>query len=806
MAYQKVEILAPAGSYEAFRFAVAAGADAVYAGGTRFGARAYADNFSQEELIRAIKEAHLLKRRLYLTVNTLLKDEEINELYDYIAPLYESGLDAVIVQDVGVLDFIRTNFPEMDIHASTQMSVSGAYGAEFMESCGVRRVVPARELNLKEIRQIRDKTSLEIECFVHGALCYCYSGQCLMSSMIGGRSGNRGQCAQPCRLPYSIDGRKKYYLSPKDICTLEIIPDLIEAGIDSFKIEGRMKKPEYVGAVTEMYRRYTDLFLERGRENFYVKPEDRRILMDLYNRGGFSAGYYKAHNGFDMMALERPNHQGVPACEILSQKGREVFLKAKTDLNHGDVIELTGGRGNYTVGQAVKKGTRFSVLLQKNVHLKPGAVLYRVRNESLISTIHERCSKVKLQRNITGTLKLYPFSPAILSVKCGDAEYTAVSQEIAGEAKNRPLTKERVRNQLMKTGNSHFCFEELQIEMDENIFLPVQQLNILRRTALEGLENAIFAQTARTLHPENGKNINEDISGCVKDDRQAGSCHKEFPGFSVSVDTLQQLETVVSYISDQDNVVKRVYADIGIIFDSYGRQKLREIFGFLQKKNIETAAALPHVLRREKGKIPEVIKDFILDAATDSVLIRNYEEYQFLKELGFDKKVILDHNLYIFNHCAKKFWKELGVCDFTAPAELNRKELEGLGIEKADMTVYGRIPVMISSQCLKKTTGRCSSTAGITDLKDRYGNIFPVRNRCDFCYNIIYNTRPLYLGDYSESILELTPGMVNIRFTLEEKKKVEYVLRLFTKIFLDGDTSVVPEFEYTHGHFRRGVI
>lgn len=212
---RKVEILAPAGSYESFRAALGAGADAVYAGGSRFGARAFADNFTQDELVRAVGEAHLFGRKFYLTVNTLLKDNEIDELYDYLAPLYEAGLDAVIVQDAGVIEYIRDVFPRLDIHASTQMTVTGSYGAKFLEKQGVTRVVPARELSLGEIRQIREETGLEIECFVHGALCYCYSGQCLLSSMIGGRSGNRGQCAQPCRLPYTVNGKKKYYLSPK---------------------------------------------------------------------------------------------------------------------------------------------------------------------------------------------------------------------------------------------------------------------------------------------------------------------------------------------------------------------------------------------------------------------------------------------------------------------------------------------------------------------------------------------------------------------------------------------------------------
>ena len=297
---RKIEILSPAGSYESMKAAIAAGADAVYIGGSRFGARAYADNLTEEQLLEAIDYVHLHGRKIYLTVNTLLKEKELREsFYEYLRPYYERGLDAVIVQDIGVLQFVKEHFPDLPIHASTQMTITNALGARFLEEQGVERVVTARELQLEEIKNIREKTDVEIESFVHGALCYCYSGQCLYSSMLGGRSGNRGQCAQPCRLPYKVNGSKEssYVLSLKDICTLEYIPELVEAGIDSFKIEGRMKKPEYVALVTAMYRKYTDQYLEHGEKTFCIDPKDRQMLMDLYNRGGSHGGYYHTRNG-----------------------------------------------------------------------------------------------------------------------------------------------------------------------------------------------------------------------------------------------------------------------------------------------------------------------------------------------------------------------------------------------------------------------------------------------------------------------------------------------------------------------------
>lgn len=309
------ELLAPAGDSECFKAALCAGADAIYVGGKKFGARAYAGNFEQEDLIASLKLAHLHAKKVYLTVNTLMKEQELMELPSFIQPLYEEGLDGVIVQDLGALLLLREAFPGLDLHASTQMTVTGRYGAGLLKEYGVTRVVPARELSLREIVDMKEKTGLEIETFVHGAMCYGYSGQCLFSSMLGERSGNRGRCAGPCRLPYDVlyQGRmlntkeEKYPLSLKDLCTLDVLPQLIEAGIDSFKIEGRMKTPEYVAFVTGMYRKYMD-FYESNPENYRVSENDRKQLQKRFSRGGMQAGYYFTHNGRELVTLDKPGY------------------------------------------------------------------------------------------------------------------------------------------------------------------------------------------------------------------------------------------------------------------------------------------------------------------------------------------------------------------------------------------------------------------------------------------------------------------------------------------------------------------
>ena len=349
MKERQIELLAPAGSYEGFEAAIGAGADAVYVGGAAFGARAYAKNFGEEELLRAINTAHIHGKKLYLTVNTLLKNREMEEeLFTYLSPFYREGLDAVIVQDLGVFSFIKKCFPELPLHASTQMTVTGPEGMRFLEEKGASRVVAARELSLTELKKMHMASPIEIEAFVHGALCYSYSGQCLMSSIFGGRSGNRGRCAQPCRLPYAAsltkgkykNGREICPLSLKDINTIEILPEILEAGVTSLKIEGRMKQPEYTAAVTSMYRKYLDILSSCKKEEYHVEEKDMKYLVDVFNRGGSCRGYYEMQNGPSMMAFENEKKTGDAAVEIRKRKEK---IKGKLSLFSGSpaILEVS---------------------------------------------------------------------------------------------------------------------------------------------------------------------------------------------------------------------------------------------------------------------------------------------------------------------------------------------------------------------------------------------------------------------------------------------------------------------------------
>lgn len=800
----RVEILAPAGSMECLKAAIAAGADAVYTGGALFGARAYAHNLTEEELLEAIDYVHLHGRRLYLTVNTLIKDREMEkQMYDYLLPYYRQGLDAVIVQDIGLFRFIRKHFPDLPIHASTQMTLTGVDGAKFLEKEGAQRIVTSRELSMAEVKKIADETELEIESFVHGALCYCYSGQCLFSSFIGGRSGNRGQCAQPCRLLYRTPEAKRpqYLLSLKDICTLELIPEMIESGIYSFKIEGRMKKPEYAAAVAFQYRKYADLYLKYYEEcpaeedpaayamkKYHVREEDRQMLLDLYNRGGFHTGYYHTQNGREMISLNRPNHAGVPAVKVLAKKGRNVTAKALTDLYPQDIIELPMRKGrekadNYTCKDAVRKGMNVQIPVFADTPFKRDEIWMRTRNSTLIDTLHEEFVNGKIKERICGTFRLYPQETATLTVKCRDAEIT-VAGEKAQEALSQPMSRERIEKQLRKTGNTEFEFSFLKAEIGEKVFLPMQSLNELRREALETLEKVICEKYRRSGEVKN-----------PEEDKTELSMEEEvLSGWTASVRTAEQMEVIL-----EEEAIGRIYVDCTMFPRIWEKDSYVEWITKVHAAGKEIYLVMPYIFRERTRKQYEAAYNRIFGAGWDGILIANYESFAFLKEHGYTGRIMTDYNLYEFNQESRKFWKEKGVFEFTAPVELTERELQDLRVKDGEVIVYGYLPMMISAGCIQKTTRGCLKKSGQTTITDRYRNPFVVKNECDYCYNILYNYVPLYLGDRMEEVYQIGPGRIRLMFTTERQQEVRQIL----SAYFEG--KELPEGTYTRGHWKRGI-
>ena len=529
------EILAPAGTEEAMKAAVNAGCDAVYLGGTLFSARAFAGNFDREAVIRTLDYCHLFGVNIYMTVNTLLKEDEIGRLAEYMQPFYKAGLDGVIVQDVGVIRVLKREFPDLPLHGSTQMSIASAYGAEFLKSCCLRRVVPARELTLEEIRTIQEQVDIEIETFVHGAMCYAYSGKCLFSSFLGGRSGNRGRCAQPCRQLYEMGGRKagqEYAMSMKDMCTLTVLPDLIEAGIDSFKIEGRMKNPYYVAATVDAYRQARDHYLElkaaagqggsrpafdssprAAAGNSWMEEYQEFVLpltekmQDIYNRGGFCAGYYfpqagggfPSEKGFHMIARKRPNHTGLPAGRVEKIQGPDVSIRAVRKINRQDVLEIEGTGIELTSNAEAEKD---AVLVLKGKELKrirPGMQVCRTRNKSLLEEIEERIlsseKKVRAQAVVTARLG-EPLTITLISEERG-IQVTQEGNPVEA-ASSKPSDPETLTEKMQKTGGTNV---ELSVSclLDDNVFIPMSELNSLRRKAIDAFKQAAAEQYHRSV-------------------------------------------------------------------------------------------------------------------------------------------------------------------------------------------------------------------------------------------------------------------------------------------------------------------
>ena len=717
---KRVELLVPAGNYDALLGAVNAGADAVYLGGEQYGARAYADNFSRDEIISGIRLAHIYHKKIYLTINTLVKERELEGLYDFLLPFYEAGLDGVIIQDLGVLAYVRRYFPGLELHASTQMTLTGSEGVSFLKEYGVSRVVPARELSLEEIKDLK-QTGAEVEIFIHGAMCYCYSGQCLFSSILGGRSGNRGRCAQPCRLPYEINGGKECFpLSMRDMCTIDLLPELIESGVDSFKIEGRMKKPSYVAGVTAIYRKYIDQYYEKG--SIHVSAQDRQLLSSLYIRSKIGDGYFHRHNGREMLTLESPAY-------------------SETD---------------------------------------PG----------ILTEIADRYVHAPEKVPVDAQIELCSGKPAKLSLRAKEAVITCEG-EIVQEAQKQPLQTEKIEQQIRKMGASLLKVQDIKVKTQGQVFLPIGAINELRRKAVLAMEDKLIAAPCREAVP---------YEPYVRPQKQrlqkrAGGENLRKP-LEVCVSTWDQFDQII------DRGLYRIYLDSRLFLEKETLQKKLS----LKKGNTQIYGSTPYIVREKDDKTLFDVRDAYKEQLIQGVLIRNLESLAILKDSIAKKDLELDYGVYVWNHEALDLLsdKASGIC---LPVELNKGEWEELityGKQKMRLSavVYGRLPMMITANCLQKTSDGCRGKSGTVMLKDRYGKEFPVYHDCRHCYNIVYNSVPLSLHRaFSEELQEALHCRLD--FTLETAKECLKVTEYFQKISVQYEDPFYSE--YTTGHYKRGV-
>lgn len=748
---KELELLAPAGSLKTLKAVIHAGADAVYLGGSMFGARAYANNFNEEELLEAIRFGHIHGRKIILAVNTLLKEYELGQLYDYLRPYYEAGVDAVIVQDMGVMEFIKTHFPNLPIHTSTQMTITNVEGARLLKEQGVERVVTAREMSLEEIQRIHDEVGVELESFIHGALCYCYSGQCLFSSIIGGRSGNRGRCAQPCRLSYEVlQGEKSLtghhvtpILSLKDMCTLPFLYELADHGVYSFKIEGRMKTPEYAAGVVSIYRKYMDSYLDGSR--IPVEKKDIRALLELGNRGGFTNGYYYHHNDSDMLSGESASH-------------------------------------NKSEG-----------VLQDNI-----------RREYVDTELKEK---------IKGKLILNKECPAKIEVQYGKIK-VSYQGDMVLVAQNRPLTKEVVTEKLTKTGNTPFVFEKLEVTMDDDIFMPVNQLNQLRRGALEALEEALLKPYERTL-PElvetsSAETDRQTTGNAIKEKQISGQSLSQTSG-QQSADSSTEVRVLIEDAEQLPAVLKAdfvdtVYLDCMLYTRENLLRKLSEDIDRVHASGKKAFYVFPFIFRQQTSLFYEKIMPELKKLPLDGIMVRSLDEIAFIKEWGNENwQMVSDSNLYTYSNEAAEYFYRLGMIQDTIPVELNRKEILRRENSRSEMIIYGRLPLMITAQCIHKNTLGCMHQHKVLNLKDRYSVHFPVKNFCSECYNVIYNSLPVCLFKEDVTVKKIAPAAVRLSFTTETEEETEQILTIYGDIYKNGGILGQMPMECTNGHFKRGV-
>lgn len=727
---KKVELLAPAGNLTCFYAAMAAGADAVYLAMQKYGARAFSENFSEEDLLEALHFANLHGKKIYITCNTLVKDEELQELVSALAPFYEAGLCGVIVQDLGVVSALRKAYPELEIHASTQMSISSSFGAKALKKMGLTRVVPARELSLQELKELKS-TGLEVEVFIHGAMCYCYSGQCLMSSMLGGRSGNRGRCAQPCRLPYQYLGKsqqgnakEQYLLSLKDMNMLQDLPRLLEAGMDSFKIEGRMKSPAYVYGVTALYRKYIDL-LESGemtKENFAIDSQDLYRIRHLYIRSETENGYYFRHNGKEMVTLSSPAYSG--------------------------------------------------------------------QDEALLQSIEVEMARKRemLELPLSLSFQAHIGEPISLSGKLGDQEVT-VYGACAELAQKQGATKEQVADKINAFGNTCFTVENLDIQIDPQVFLPASILKNLRRDLIARIE-------------EDRKPARNQIVDVPFEMQQAKASGK--PGvygkLAFRIHSLEQFREISNLSFEQTFL----YLDLDIWMQHPDF-----------KPEISYGIALPRMVREENSKY---LKQLLSTANTENCqgfLVPTMDGLGLLLHCGLeDKPILFDSSFYAWNKEAISFTGKMGMV--TIPVELNSKDVRSLFkgefAKKAQGILYGRTPLMLSAGCIKKTADVCNHTSEVVYIKDRKEAIYPVESNCKLCMNTIWNTLPTNLLEEAWKWMEDGIDSFRVEFTTETGEEAGRIAKTFYQYLVVeqgkgkiSKSEFMRKLTYTTGHMNRGA-
>lgn len=799
-----VELLAPVGSFEALKAAVQNGANAVYLGGKDFGARASANNFDRDELKEAVKYAHIRGVQVFVTTNTLRKENEIEDFLEYAKFLYDIDVDAIILQDIGMARLIKRELPDFELHASTQMVAHSLEDVKYLESVGFDRVVLAREVTVEEIKYICDNCKADIEVFVHGALCVCYSGQCLMSSMIGNRSGNRGRCAQPCRQRYElidvytgevVNSNGDYLLSPRDLNAIEEIDKVIDAGVHSLKIEGRMKRPEYVATVIDGYRKTIDEYLATNKLN--VSDETINDLYTIFNRK-FTKGLLLGDVGKDMMNSQLPNNQGLYVGTVVdyNKKAKRLKIKLANTLKKGDGINLGGG----TIGRIIKNGNIETIGYKgETIELdfvgeaRKGQIVFKTSDSELMDRVQATFTQDKefVKNIIDAKITIKLGQKPILTLKDRHSnEATIEGDKIVEEAMKVALSKEKVETQLRKLGNTPYELDLLEIELDDNVSLPISLLNQMRRDCIELLDK-------ERVSIKNRKYKNK----IVKYKPVLYNRNKQ-QEISVKVKNLEQLESAL------ECGVDRIYYEDTNTIDKG--------MSLAMKYNKKVIYSGPRIIRnKEYNHLAKAN-----NAGVESVQVGNYGSIDYFK----DKKLNIDYYLNAFNSETINYYKEIGADTLCISQELNINEIKET-IKYTDINiesvVYGYTPLMITEYCpmgvivrdCKKDKRVAKCKESIYALRNSKGDEFRVSQDI-FCRSTIYNSNVTCMLDNLYELHEIGINVLRLDFTLEDKETVKEVIEAYQEV-LSNDYKLatkatklynkLDEKGTTAGHYYKGV-
>lgn len=817
---QKLELLAPAGSWEALEAAVNAGADAVYMGGKSFGARAYASNFDKEEMAKAVYFAHMHHVRIYITVNTLVDDSELEELADYLMFLNNVGVDGIIVQDLGVIRLARKIVPELPLHASTQMTITNSSGVDFAVAAGMERSVLARELSLKEIEAACSRGT-EIETFIHGALCVCYSGQCLMSSLIGGRSGNRGRCAQPCRLPYRLLNSKgddmlegkdagQYLLSPKDMNTLEILPQLIESGVVSYKIEGRMKRPEYVAIVVDAYRRAMDSYLAG---DYSVPVEDFANIEQIFNRD-FTTAYMVNRPGREMMSDRRPNNRGVLVGRVLKldKQRNKAVIKLDKELHLGDGLEFwvtVGGRVGTTVTEMLSKGESVSSAAsgeQVTIDVPKGVRLndrvFRTLDSKLMSYAQQFFgpdAKKRIAVDAVVTAHIGQPMTVTLTDEDGNIGY-GETDFIVEEARKRALDYAVVHKQLDRMGTTEYFLNSLNVELDDNVMVPMSEMNEARRMACEALDAArleAFAPARKPVHKHN-----ESFVPNAKKRTHDGAV------LTVHCDSLGKVNAALQAGAERILFGGDCFTHISLSDEDY-----RKATNMVRKAGRQLAFATPRIVKEAQLKYFERLFALWSELEPDFVYISNNGLWSIAVKHGL--KPVADMSLNIFNYQSLEFWKEQGAVGAVISSEMTMGQVEHLASVSPvpiECMIQGRLEMMVSEYCVGGSflgdlhKGACKFNCSESlFLEDRKDAKFPIATD-QFCRMHVLNAHELSMTANVQLMAEIGVSSLRIDGRNYDEQRLGELITMYKKI-LGGAVEAPDNLPgTTRGHYFRGVM